>query len=132
MAIAYRCLRGGRLAPMRYLVVMLFSLAVGAVVYVLSLRAEESEVVAIGFEPTPPHEGPPEATVEGPPPGYTYLQVAVTRGPSLRERVQGLVGSIVLVVVAAIVMAATVYAAGSLIGRVIEAFFEQEPSVPAP
>jgi hypothetical protein len=111
---------------MRYLVVMILSLGVGAVVYVLSMRAEETEPVAIGFEPPPREEPPgapePASAVEGPAPGYAYLQVAVTSGPSLRERIQGLVGSLALVALAAVVVAGGFYAVGALISRLVQAF----------
>jgi len=114
---------------MRYLVVMALSLGVGIVVYVLSMRAEEAEPVAIGFEPpiVPPEEqvaAPAEGTttVTGPSPGHTYLEVEVTKGPSFRERVQGLVGSIALVALAAVAVAGGVYAIGTLIGRLVRSF----------
>lgn len=103
------------------------SLGVGALVYVISMRTGEDEVLALGFEPEPSPAEPPaeltaELTVDGPPPGYTYLQVAVTRGPSMRERLQGLIGSLALVGVATIAMAATLYAVGWAISRVIRSF----------
>lgn len=102
---------------MRYLVVLFASLAVGAIVYVVSLRTAEREPAAVGFEPAPPSPaGPPS---EGPPPGYTYLLVQVTRGPSIGERIQGLLGSLALVAIAAVVLALSVYAAGALLGRLI-------------
>lgn len=111
---------------MGYVVVALLSLAVGAVVYVLSLRVVEDEVVAVGFEPEPsPAEPPPSDGLAGPPPGYTYLQVAVTRGPSIRERLQGFVGSLALVAVAALGVAGTLYGIGVLVGRVIRSFIGQ-------
>ena len=124
---------------MPYLVVLIVSLGVGAVVYVLSLRAEEPEPVAIGFEPTivpapvPTAEpGAAEAgggpAVEGPAPGYAYLQVAITKGPSARERIQGFVGSLALVAAAAVALAAGFYAAGALLGRVIRSFLETNGS----
>jgi hypothetical protein len=117
---------------MPYLVVMVVSLAVGAVVYVLSMRAEGPEPVAIGFEPTivPPPEPVTEsaerATVEGPAPGYTYLQVAVTKGPSPRERIQGLVGSLALVAAAAVALAAGFYAMGAVLSRLIRSFLDAD------
>ena len=117
-----------RYAPgtMRYLVVMFLSLGVGAVVYVLSMRAEEAEPVATGFEP-PSREEPSTASerasdIEGPAPGYAYLQVAVTSRPSIRERIQGLVGSLALVALAAVAVAGGFYAVGALISRLVQTF----------
>jgi hypothetical protein len=119
---------------MRYGVVFLLSLGVGALVYVLSLRAAASEPVAVGFEPEEPSSaesttaepttgeaGPP--TVAGPPPGYTYLQVAITDGPSMRQRLQGLIGTIVMVALGAAAVAASFWALGSAVDRVIRSFF---------
>ncbi len=106
---------------MRYLVVLLASLGVGAVVYIVSLRAAEQEPAAVGFEP-PEAPAPPDAAGEGPPPGYTYLQVEVTRGPSIGQRIQGLLGSLALVAIAAVAMALSLYALGALIGRMIRSY----------
>lgn len=105
---------------MRYLVVLLASLAVGAIVYVLSLRAEEREPAAVGFQPAPPE--PEEPTGGGPQPGYTYLQVPVTHGPSLEERIHGLLGSLALIAIAAVGLALSVYAIGALLGRLIRSY----------
>jgi hypothetical protein len=113
---------------MGYGVVFLLSLGVGALVYVLSLRATASEPVAVGFEPEEPtsaepttgEDGPP--TVAGPPPGYTYLQVAITDGPSMRQRLQGLIGTIVMVALGAAAVAASFWALGSAVDRVIRSF----------
>jgi hypothetical protein len=113
---------------MRYLVVMLLSLAAGAVVYVVSMRTGQDETYAIGFEPELPMlDEPPGATAD-PPPGYTYLQVAVTNGPSIRERLQGLLGSLALVVVAMMAVAGALYAIGVVISRVIRAFVGEDGS----
>ncbi|MGZ8596072.1 MAG: hypothetical protein ACXWYJ_10470 [Actinomycetota bacterium] len=108
---------------MRYLAVMLVSLGVGAVVYLISMRTGEDEVLALGFEPdlSSPDE-PAVATVEGPPPGYTYLQVAVTKGPSIHERLQGFIGSLALVAVATIAVAGALYTVGWVISRLISSF----------
>ena len=56
-------------------------------------------------------------------PGYTYLRVA-TFGPSARERVQGLVGLIVLITVSAAVLALAVYQAGHVINQTIGHFLK--------
>jgi hypothetical protein len=110
---------------MPYLLVTLLSIGVGALVYVLSMRASAAEPLAVGFEPDASGAGAMPAEL-GSAPGYTYLQVAVTRGPSLRERLQGLVGSLVLVVVAAFAVAGTFYALGWLVNRVIQTFLVNE------
>lgn len=107
---------------MRYLVVLLASLGVGVVVYVVSLRMGEREPAAVGFEPAPEPREPPDAVGEAPPPGYTYLQVEVTRGPSLGQRIQGLLGSLALVAIAAVGLALSVYALGALLGRMIRSY----------
>ena len=112
---------------MRYLAVVLVSLGVGVVVYVISMRTGEDEVLALGFEPdAPSHDEPTGASVEGPPPGYTYLQVAVTRGPSIRERLQGFVGSLALVAVATIAVAGTLYTVGWAISRLVQSFIGED------
>ncbi len=102
---------------MRYVAVLVVSLTVGTLVYLLSLRAPD-EPSAVGFEP--PDE--PAGVPADPPPGYTYLRVPVTRGPSLGERLQGLLGSLALVVMGAVALAASLWAVGVLIGRTIRSY----------
>lgn len=103
---------------MRYLAVLVVSIAVGALVYVRSLRSEEPAAVRFATtEPAGPVGAPPD-----PPPGYTYLQVPVTRGPSLGERLQGLLGSLALVAVGAVALALSLWAVGTLIGRTIRSY----------
>ena len=120
---------------MRYFAVLLFSLGVGGVVYALSMRASEDEPITVGFEPdeaaapAPPRapraDGAAAGTAPQPDPGYAYLQVLVTRGPSWRERIQGLVGVMVLIVIGMALVAASIYAAGSVIDRTIQKFLGQ-------
>ncbi len=107
---------------MRYLAVLLVSLAVGAVVYVVSLRGEEP--VAVGFEPSEPTPEPPATGTEPPRPrpGYTYLQVPVVGRPSPAERLQGLLGSLALVVMGAAALAFALWALGALIARTIRSY----------
>lgn len=117
---------------MRYLVVMLLALVAGAVTYLVSMRMGEEEYVAIGFEPGPPVPEEPSGA-PGPPPGYTYLQVALTDGPSMRERLQGLLGSLALIAVAMMAMAGAMYGAGVVIGRLIRSFLgEEDGGAPIP
>lgn len=53
--------------------------------------------------------------------GYTYLRVA-TSGPSVRERLQGFVGLIVLISVSAALLALAAYQAGHLINETMRHF----------
>jgi hypothetical protein len=68
-------------------------------------------------------EDPPVVPTGRAGPGYTYLRVA-TFGPSARERLQGLVGLIVLVTVSAAVLALAVYQAGHVINQTIGHFLK--------
>jgi hypothetical protein len=114
---------------MRYFAVVLMALGVGGLVYALSLRASEGEPLAVGFEPddrrAPPLEEATPSAAIGPEPGYAYLQVLITREPSMRERLQGLVGVLVLLMVGMALVAATFYTAGTLIDRTIQKFLSQ-------
>ena len=106
---------------MPYLLVLLLSIAVGTLVYVLSMRlgGERRLTVGFGTKGTPaeePESGPSAAL------GYTYLLVAIMRRPSWRQRLQGLVGSLVLVVLAAFAVAGALYAIGWLVSQTIERF----------
>lgn len=106
---------------MPYLVVALVSLCVGGLVYVMSIRVGQADAAAVGFglDPTSAPEQLEAA------PGYTYLQVPVTRGPSLRQRLQGLVGSLVVIVAGALALAGALYAIGWLVARTIERFLTE-------
>ena len=106
---------------MPYLVVLLVSVAVGAVVYVLSMRASGGGRFAVGFDPESSRSEASDPAA-GAAVGYTYLQVAITRGPSLRQRLQGLVGSLVLIVAGAFALAGALYAVGWLVTRTVERF----------
>jgi hypothetical protein len=55
--------------------------------------------------------------------GYTYLRVA-TSGPSVRERLQGFVGLIVLISVSAALLALAAYQAGHLINETMKHFLK--------
>ena len=67
---------------------------------------------------TPVVAVPDDRTTE---PGYTYLRVA-THGPSWRDRVAGLAGIIVILVVGAAVLAFSVYQAGHAINDLVQRF----------
>jgi hypothetical protein len=117
---------------MPYLVVLVLSLGVAVLTYVVTIRNAAEEPITAGFEPLEPLEpsepedltGEPHGAAEGggPRPGYTYLEVMVTRGPTWRERIQGLVGTIVLVVVGIAGVAFSIYLLGSAIQRTIDRF----------
>ena len=109
---------------MPLLLVALLSLLVGAVVYVGTLRREQAPS-ATGFgEPEEEVAAPqPMSAEDTPDPGYTYLQVS-TQGPRIRDRLQGIVGVIVLLGVGAAALAFVLYELGHLINRTIERFLD--------
>jgi hypothetical protein len=102
------------------------SLAAGAIAYIVSMRTGEREL-AVGFEPRAT-----EDAGAAPPAGYTYLRLQVTQGPTLRERIQGFVGSLALIAVAIMVTVGALWGLGFLIGRLIESFVEDGGSQPLP
>ena len=106
---------------MPYLLVLLFSLLVGAAVYLATVRTE-GEASTLGFgEDT--GRAAAEATVPTAGPGYAYLRVS-TEGPSIRDRLQGFVGVVVLVGLGAAILAFSIYEAGHLINVLIESFLD--------
>jgi hypothetical protein len=110
---------------MPLLLVALLSLVVGAVVYVGTVRREQAPS-ATGFgEPGEEEVPDPQSVVaQGrPTPGYTYLQVS-TQGPRVRDRLQGVVGVIVLLGVGAAALAFVLYEMGHFINRTIEHFLD--------
>ena len=117
---------------MPLLLVALLSLLVGAVVYVGTVRREQVPS-ATGFgepedevDPAPIAQPAPTAAaaaLDGPSPGYTYLQVS-TQGPRIRDRLAGVLGVIVLLGVGAAALAFALYELGHLINRTIEAFLD--------
>lgn len=109
---------------MPLLLVGVLSLLVGAVVYVGTVRREQAPS-ATGFgEPEDEVPAPQPVAAEGAPnPGYTYLQVS-TQGPGVRDRLQGIVGVIVLLGVGAAALAFVLYELGHLINKTIERFLD--------
>ena len=112
---------------MPLLLVALLSLLVGAVVYVGTLKREQAPS-ATGFGETEEVPATPAVATqpvgpEGPTPGYTYLQVS-TQGPRIRDRLQGIVGVIVLLGVGATALAFVLYELGHFINRTIEQFLD--------
>ncbi|HET7928317.1 MAG TPA: hypothetical protein VFM40_02080, partial [Actinomycetota bacterium] len=75
---------------MPFVIVLVLSVVVGGAVYLGTVRTQEKPP-ATGFGEARPDEGIEAIEPRTPPPGYTYLQVS-TRGPELRERLQGVVG----------------------------------------
>jgi hypothetical protein len=94
-----------------YLLVALVALAVGALVYLTSLRA--GPVAGDGGFGTSDAQEPPRAPVGG-----TYLPVTTAR-PDWQTRLTGLLGLLIVVVVGSIVLAVTLYVAVSLLVGVI-------------
>lgn len=109
---------------MPLLLVAFVSIVVGAVVYVGTVRREQTPS-ATGFgEPEEEAHAPQTLAAERTPnPGYTYLQVS-TQGPRVRDRLQGIVGVIVLLGVGAAALAFVLYELGHLINRTIERFLD--------
>lgn len=102
--------------------VAVLSVLVGCAVYLGTVGGQRS-TSATGFG-EPDRDEAVEAIERGaPPPGYAYLQIS-TQGPSPRDRVQGLVGVIVLLGVGAAALAFALYELGHLINRTIEAFLD--------
>ena len=120
---------------MRYVFVSLLSLLVGGAVYAVTLlTGREEQLAGLGFVPeerggggTRPGEigaetsRPSTGDVAPAGPGYTYLRVATT-STSLRQRIQGFVGLVVLIAVSSAVLALAVYQVGHLINQTIERF----------
>ena len=107
---------------MPIVIVVVLSVVVGAAVYLGTVRTQ-GKPPATGFGESE-SDGALEAFEPGAPaPGYAYLQVS-TRGPELRDRLQGLVGVIVLLGVGATALAFALYELGHLINKTIEAFLD--------
>lgn len=104
---------------MAYLIVLAASVVVGMAVYVVTIRAGQEQPAAVGFDG--PEEG--DGGLEGPGPGYTYLRIP-TRGPTWRDRIEGVVGLVVLLFVGTTVLAFGLYQLGHLINLTIEQFLE--------
>jgi hypothetical protein len=107
---------------MPLMIVAVVSVLVGCAVYLGTVRGQ-GEPPATGFGETEPEETLEAIESWAPAPGYTYLQVS-TQGPGLRERLQGVVGVIVLLGVGAAVLAFALYELGHLINKTIEAFLD--------
>ena len=107
---------------MPLLIVAVVSVLVGCAVYLGTVRGQGAPP-ATGFGDTEPEEALEAIESRGPAPGYAYLQVS-TQGPELRERLQGVVGVIVLLGVGAAALAFALYELGHLINKTIEAFLD--------
>ena len=107
---------------MPLVIVVVLSVVVGCAVYLGTVRTQVKPP-ATGFGESE-SDGTLEAFEPGAPaPGYAYLQVS-TRGPELRERLQGVVGVIVLLGIGATALAFALYELGHLINKTIEAFLD--------
>ena len=97
---------------MAYLLVFVCSLAVGGVVFAVSLRRPVVRPSSSGFDPPgvgePPRAGPDTA----------YVPVA-TAPPSWHTRLTGALGLLISIAAAAVALAVGVYAFGAAIGRLI-------------
>lgn len=104
---------------MPLVLVALLSVLVGCAVYLGTIRAQQSSS-ATGFGEAE-EEAMESVEAGAPPPGYAYLQVS-TQGPTLRDRLQGVLGVILLVGVSAATLAFALYELGYLINKTIETF----------
>src|SRR6188508_1328654 len=111
--------RGYAPLAMPLMFVALLSVLVGCAVYLGTVRSQRSPS-ATGFGESEQDEAVEALEPGAPPPGYAYLQVS-TQGPGLRDRLQGVVGVIVLLGVGAAALAFALYELGHLINRTIEA-----------
>jgi hypothetical protein len=101
-------------------IVIGLSLLIGAGVYLATIRGSAEGPAAVGFEGADAHAGEP---VERPGPGYAYLRVA-TRGLTWRDRVQGLIGLLILLFFATTALAYGIYQLGHLVNLTINRFFD--------
>ena len=104
---------------MPFLIVLGLSLLVGGAVYLATVQGER-EVSALGFG----GDGDQRSEKGAAPaagPGYAYLRVS-TESPSIRDRLQGFIGVVVLVGIGAAVLALAIYQAGHVINLLIESF----------
>ena len=108
---------------MAYLVVVGLSLLIGGGVYLATIRAGDESSATVGFEGWETGTAA-EGAVEGPGPGYTYLRVT-TRGPSWRDRLQGVIGLVILLFVATATLAYGMYQLGHVLNLTISRFFEK-------
>jgi hypothetical protein len=120
---------------MKYAVVLLVALLAGGGVYALTLRSAPGEgAIGLGLgtdllrrrgrdRATDEAADPIPAEVHPDPAGdgLTYLRV-MTEPPSWTERLQGLLGVIVLVVTSAMLLAASVYGVGHIVNSTISRF----------
>jgi hypothetical protein len=104
---------------MPLVLVAVLSVLVGCAVYFGTIRGQRSPSTT-GFGEAE-DEAVESVEAGAPPPGYAYLQVS-TQGPRLRDRLQGVVGVILLVGVAAATLAFALYELGYLINKTIETF----------
>ncbi len=107
---------------MPFMIVTVLSVLVGCAVFLGTVRGQGGPPTT-GFGEAEPEEALEASEPGAPAPGYAYLQVS-TQGPELRERLQGVVGVIVLLGVGAAALAFALYELGHLINKTIEAFLD--------
>jgi hypothetical protein len=107
---------------MPILIVAVLAVLVGCAVYVGTIRGQGAQPET-GFGETEPDEANEAIEPGAPAPGYAFLQVS-TQVPGLRERLQGLIGVIVLLGVGAAALAFALYELGHFINKTIEAFLD--------
>jgi Na+/proline symporter len=110
---------------MGYLIVVALSLLVGSAVYLGTLRSGGEAPTTVGFEgPVALADGTDARPVEGPGAGYTYLRVG-TRGPSWRDRLQGFIGLVILIIFGSSALAFGIYQLGHVINVTVERFLQK-------
>ena len=114
--------RGYAPLAMPLMFVAVLSVLVGCAVYLGTVRGQQSPS-ATGFGESEQDQALDAIEPGAPPPGYAYLQVS-TQGPRPRDRLQGLVGVVLLLGVGAAALAFALYELGHLINRTIEAFLD--------
>lgn len=105
---------------MPLMLVTLVSVLVGVAVYLGTVRHQAQSATGFG---EPQDETADQLETGTPPPGYAYLRVS-TQAPGLRDRLQGLIGVVLLIGVAAAALALVLYELGHLVNRTIEAFLD--------
>lgn len=110
---------------MAYAGVLAISLLVATVVYVVSLREPLEETAPHGFLPEEQHDAGWDPVISG---GVatehiTYVPLAVAGRLTLRTRLAGLFGIVVLVAFTATVLALGLYEAGHIVNQTIAKFF---------
>jgi hypothetical protein len=110
---------------MAYAGVVAVSLLVATVVYVVSLREPQEEAAPRGFLPEEQVDTGWDPAIAGgvPTEHVTYVPLAVAGRLTLRTRLAGVFGIVVLVACAATALALGLYQAGHIVNQTIAKFF---------